>query len=787
MLASMRTRALPLLGVVFLLAPAARAADATIAGAITTPHPTLENLSVEWAITGDDDADGVVSVRVREAAGTYRQAAPLVRVPAGSNQGFSWANRHAGSVFGLTPDTEYELELTLVDPDGGGAVQTVKARTRSVPQSGNSIVKATPADVVAKAKAAKPGDVLLLAPGTYAAFTLTVDGSASAPITVRGEDAATVVIDGDVRLDGRSHVIVETLTVKGKIKLNDGLDITVRGCTITTDAEGNGIVAYGKGSTDGTFVDNVITGKTVWAEASLGVSGDNKGEGIQLTGAGNVIAYNRVRGFRDCLSLLEDDGAVSQVSVDIYGNELAVCADDGIEADFSMGNVRVYQNRITSSFIALSSQPSLGGPTYFVRNAVYGAMLTPFKLLRGSVGDVVLHNTVVKNGDGLGIYAGTVWSRAVFRNNLFLGGAGGGVFNTYDIGSGRVLQLADADPSCSFDYDGLGAVGIDTFSGRIGKTTFATFAELTSKTSEAHAVKLDLTALRPGVTFPSGPFPELPPADLRLAPGSVAMDKGLVLPGINDGFEGAGPDLGAYEGGAALPAYGPRTGGAGVGGSAGGGAGGKAGTGGTAAAAGTGGSGGAGTGGTNAGGGAVGGSSAGGTSVGGSNAGGAGGSSAGAGANAGGTSAGGTNGGSGTGGKGGAGGGGASPGAAGKAGTGGLGGKAGGAAATASGEDEGCGCRVAGGDGTDARLSFAALVVGLLAIGRRRSKRTDGLRVVFEERPEIGRQLRERLVAGRGRALRQTGEERARLRKREPRRSAPDQHRVERVRPRQHG
>ena len=46
--------------------------------------------------------------------------------------------------------------------------------------------------------------------------------------------------------------------------------------------------------------------------------------------------------------------------------------------------------------------------------------------------------------------------------------------------------------------------------------------------------------------------------DLRLAAGTAAVDAGVPLPGINDGYRGRAPDLGAYELGADLPHYGPR-------------------------------------------------------------------------------------------------------------------------------------------------------------------------------------------------------------------------------------
>src|SRR5438105_12394815 len=46
-------------------------------------------------------------------------------------------DRFAGSILDLQPDTEYEVRLTMRDPDGvtGQAVQTLKARTRGEPKA----------------------------------------------------------------------------------------------------------------------------------------------------------------------------------------------------------------------------------------------------------------------------------------------------------------------------------------------------------------------------------------------------------------------------------------------------------------------------------------------------------------------------------------------------------------------------------------------------------------------------------------------------------------------------
>ena len=46
--------------------------------------------------------------------------------------------------------------------------------------------------------------------------------------------------------------------------------------------------------------------------------------------------------------------------------------------------------------------------------------------------------------------------------------------------------------------------------------------------------------------------------DFRLQPGSAAVDRGVALPNVTDGFTGQAPDLGALEVGRPLPIYGPR-------------------------------------------------------------------------------------------------------------------------------------------------------------------------------------------------------------------------------------
>jgi hypothetical protein len=406
------------------------------------------------------------------------------------------------------------------------------------------------------------------------------------------------------------------------------------------------------------IIDNDIVGGATWVDDQLSADGYNGGEGIQFTGSGHEICFNHIARFRDNISLMEYDEAFEQTSIDICNNDIEEATDDAIEADSAMGNVRVLRNRIRNCFDGISAQPNLGGPTYYVRNAMFNVLYTAFKFHNGTVGDVVLHNTAVKCGDALGIYAGEPWRRALFRNNVFIGGMGGGTYGGYSNGSGRIFDLSDADTSCSFDHDGLASIGTNTFQGRIGAATFSSFATLVANTTEKNAVMVDLGIFASPPPFPANPYPPKPVADLRLAAGGAAVDKGVVIAGINDDFAGSAPDLGAYELGVPLPIYGPRPAGVvtGTGGAAGG-------------------------------------------------SGGAGGGSGGAGGGSGGFAGGGSGGGSAAGG-----------GASGAAGTAGAAGQAG----SGGGDDDGCGCTTAGGTAAGSgALWLTAIALGIRS--RRRS------------------------------------------------------------------
>ena len=547
---------------VALACPAAIAADATTPGTVTTPYPTIVHLAVEWEIDGDDNLNGTVAVRFRELGrDKWRRAMPLRRVPAGQSRGtnpiFHWKNKHSGSLFDLKPDTAYEIALTLTDPDGPAAQRTVRARTRAVPRPADDAPKrnVTASNVKQALAAAKPGEILLLAAGDYGDLTVTADGTAERPLVLR---AAGRAVFGRVSLRGRKHVIVDGLTVNNGVDLIGADRCAVRRCTVNVTGKRFGIGAPRKpGATNCYIADNVVTGSTPWQNDAMGARGKNAGEGIQITGPGNVICYNRVTGFRDCISTMEDRSVARQICIDIYNNDIYTGADDAIEADFCMSNCRIVRNRITNSFVGVSSQPGLGGPTYFIRNVMYNLTYASFKFHRYSQGDVCLHNTVVKVGDGMSCFTSQPFDYALFRNNLCIGGVTGPKrWGGYGCGPGAAIGMYAPGPGCNFDYDAVGVHGIG-FRGRLGRQRFTSLAELRKGPHERHAVQVDMSVFH-NVAFPDKPVPGYRPPDLRPRDGSAVVDTACPLPNINDTFRGRGPDIGAYEAGQQLPHYGPR-------------------------------------------------------------------------------------------------------------------------------------------------------------------------------------------------------------------------------------
>src|SRR3990167_6942443 len=368
----------------------------TTPGAITT-YSTIYSIGIEWDIGATDDTnhDCTVTVRYRIGAGAWSTAQNLIRIdytPPDPRGGLTAArNMLAGSVFFLQPNTTYEVELTLNDPDVGSAVETRSVTTRRLPAKptgGNTLHVApgagggsgTHADpylgLAAAQTAAVAGDIIKIHPGSYGSFTFSKAGTAGGTYLVwenEGDGASTFTSF----VVGASYIWLQGLTVGP----NAGSAITVNGAhtdvvisrNISTECHytihmGGGDVSYWY------IADNTFVGDT----DPLG--GSFSGEGIDMQHTiGHTIAHNEISRAADGISY-------PLYNVDIFGNDIHDCSDDAIEFDYGYSNVRAWRNRCyrAGQNNGLSWQPQNMGPHYIIRNQdVITTTEGPFKLKPG--------------------------------------------------------------------------------------------------------------------------------------------------------------------------------------------------------------------------------------------------------------------------------------------------------------------------------------------------------------------------------------------------------------------
>jgi hypothetical protein len=253
--------------------------------------------------------------------------------------------------------------------------------------------------------------------------------------------------------------------------------------------------------------------------------------------------------------------------------------------DGSMHNIRVMRNiLINSASHPMSTQPSVGGPIYWIRNIVYHAPGGSTRMTAGSPGVIFYNNTITSEINP------TLASNVHWRNNLVLGqDPSTPIFNVttttaysssdyngfrpnpaapYAFGW-NVVKAEDAGRGRGADPEDGGAAG----RGRGGAPAqarapqpwqYRALADYSAATGQdTHSVVVDYDV------FVNVPKLDRDPktvqrlytfkdVDFRLRPGSAAIDRGVVIPNVTDGFTGRAPDLGALEFGAPLPTYGPR-------------------------------------------------------------------------------------------------------------------------------------------------------------------------------------------------------------------------------------
>jgi parallel beta-helix repeat protein len=264
--------------------------------------------------------------------------------------------------------------------------------------------------------------------------------------------------------------------------------------------------------------------------------------GSEIANEGNVIRYNVFEDLFDGCHLYsnDDDPPGPTKNLDFHDNVITRCGDDGLETDGLGSNVRIYGNRWTTCLSGISLAPARIGPVYVFRNVILGWHSVdshsdglyegyPFKFNHSDGGTTpwvfVYHNTCVSDVPGQDAFLFKEycdWTNVVSRNNIYAG-------------TDHALDCWETPNPVDFDYDDLFTTSGSAFI-RWGATDYATLPAFAAGTGrEIHGL-----AVNPG-------FSDTVAGDFRLRTGSPLIDRGVLIPGVNEDYVGRAPDIGAFE------------------------------------------------------------------------------------------------------------------------------------------------------------------------------------------------------------------------------------------------
>jgi hypothetical protein len=500
-------------------------------------------------------------------AGTYHEE---VQLPRGGSEGKPITLAAAGDGAAVLDGAEPDLKNSAAWTDEGGGVWSASvAATRYVSVDGTRLWRY---ETLA--------DLRSLALGTDGGFFF--DG---AKVLVRlpggaapsGHEIQASTLGRALWLEGTPDVVIRGLTIRcyGSEEYAEG--IMVRDGSHRVFIVGNTFENVMPGIWVKNDVDDLTVRGNTFSDKGLAEFGwqDIKDQGGMESGAialdnaydgqGIVFEENAVHDSFDGLHLCGDDPMDHPNDADVLNNTFEHLGDDGMETDGECSNIRIIGNRWRDSLTAVSVAPAVTGPTYVMRNlathlanvAKGSEWMTRF--MKFNVGDdrpsgevFAYHNTAViyeAAQSAFTITDDSLWTRVEVKNNIWVG-------TDY-----ALYYQNQGDEPFEEDYDLLYSTGSRLV--RWQGSNYTTLADFTAATGQcAHGVSA------------APAFVDEPAEDYRLEGGSPAVDRGVILPGINDGFAGTAPDLGAFELGAELPPWPDGgTGGGGTGGSGHGGSG----------------------------------------------------------------------------------------------------------------------------------------------------------------------------------------------------------------------
>lgn len=271
-----------------------------------------------------------------------------------------------------------------------------------------------------------------------------------------------------------------------------------------------------------------LVNEVPWAAAK---GSSMEGTAIIIRGhIGAIVRNNQIHNFfNGIFTGSSAPGAIENPAVafdaDIYNNQIRDVSDDGLEAEGACVNQRFRNNAVDRMLIGVSFAPVTQGPVWVMRSTFTNFTSSPIKWASNPDGVVLFyHNTSWTNAANLNAMSMiTPVDNTVMRNNIFQG------------------------KRYAFEEPFTGSTGNDwnydnwytTSTGPHFKwenRTYNTIQQLCTATG----LECSRYEYAPGLTNPAA-------GDFTLLSSSPNIDRGILIPGINDDFKGAAPDVGAYE------------------------------------------------------------------------------------------------------------------------------------------------------------------------------------------------------------------------------------------------
>ncbi len=499
--------------------------------------PTYENIGYYF----DNDTNAA------DATVTYKETSSSEYKTAYTPYYDSIGKQFRGSITGLKDNTEYTVRIEL--NDGTIKEKTVKTWNNN-PTIGTTV---------------KLSDI-------YTGGALTISnyhGNENSWIRIDGEG---MTIDGTnsseaVFIADSSYVIVENLKVTGGdrtgiLVASSAENVRISNCDISgwgrrgVYDEGymnyvadGGLVNYDAGirmldakgiTVEKCYIHDSAARTNSWKPDDARPAVHPQGScGIYYqVDKGCVIRYNDIIGnddhrFNDAIEGMDNTANYGGAArdTDIYGNMIFGCEDDGVELDGGQMNVRFYNNRIEQTLCGVSTAPQGFGPAYIYRNLITNSGTT-------------LDNYSV----GTGIKAGGTTS-----------------LNMQENGQSDMGTLYIFNNTIDADLDPIKNVGITISntniieyhanivnnilvsrkaSGVALKNTYANISkDIISNNMTYGTVDVGTLGNVSGVAGQ----PSYEDGTRKLTTNSAGKDMGIVIAGFTEDYDGAAPDMGAFE------------------------------------------------------------------------------------------------------------------------------------------------------------------------------------------------------------------------------------------------